>query len=136
MKCDPTSVRISRSSRLRMLAGSLGSLLVSRLLPQSSSSPSSEPSASRSSTRSSASLPLPPDDRDWPEWALKPADPSQSYTCHFCGPAWRVKWSPVDRYGDTILAYYRHLSRHGTAATVEALERSIFENMIKREGLA
>lgn len=81
-------------------------------------------------------MPLPSDDRLWPEWALQPADTSHAYVCHFCGPRWKVQWSSVDRHGDTILAYYRHLSRHGAAATVEALERVIFDGMIRKEGLA
>jgi hypothetical protein len=122
-------------SVLRIIVGSLGSRQGSQQRPPSSSSSSVLRSSQPSSTRSSVSLPLSADDSRWPDWATRPADAGVVYQCHFCGPAWQVKWSPVDRHGDTILAYYRHLARHGAAATVEALERSIFDNMIRRNGL-
>lgn len=125
-----------RNCLLKIVLASSGPQPRSGSSSPGSPSRSASRSRSQSSTTSSASLPLSADDRDWPDWALRPADAGVVYQCHYCGPAWRVQWSPVDRHGDTILAYYRHLSRHGAAATVEALERVVFEQMMREEGLA
>lgn len=49
--------------------------------------------------------------------------------CHFC--EWRLVVTEVDRKGDTIDAFDRHLQRHAEAMTVFDAEQAIFDSLVR-----